>query len=553
MTLRRRLLTYSLIQVGALGVLSIGAGLFVRAKVLPILEEHLGRKTEAAVLTLADRLDVALASGEPDLAGAALAQLARDPDLIHAEVRDRNEKVIASVGRSPERAPAIGAGPRVQDLGDALGAVATVQMEGYPLGTVSAVFSKARERALINWMLLLAGVVALASLVAIAIAIRFSRSFVAPIHRMIQFSQRVKEGGLSERVASTPREGELSHLADDLNSMAEALETRDAALAQRGRELEESLDKLRAAQEELLRSTRLVSVGEMAGRTAHEVLNPMTGIHCRLTKMLKYEGDAMGPNLDTLREIAGAWRAAYRDGGVDGLVAALGQPTTDRGALLVDEDLDNLEGIASYLADSHRERAGDLQFVLRESDRVVHIVDGMRSLTRQTGTPTRVRVGELLRESIESVADSAGRQRVELHLAASADAEVMVDRYEFVQILTNLLRNALLAIEEKGGRSGGQVSVATDLEEGQITVRVQDDGCGILEQHVPLLFEASFTTRSASDGTGLGLSIARRLARGFGGELRLERTAAGQGATFLLEIPLARPVTGPMEHVRHAQ
>jgi two-component system, NtrC family, sensor kinase len=117
---------------------------------------------------------------------------------------------------------------------------------------------------------------------------------------------------------------------------------------------------------------------------------------------------------------------------------------------------------------------------------------------------------------------------------------VMVDRYEFVQIVTNLLRNACLAIEDKNGRAGGQVTIATEVGADLVAVRVRDDGCGIADESIPRLFEASFTTRSSRDGTGLGLGIARRLARGFGGELRLERSAVGQGSTFLLEIPVAR-------------
>ena len=151
------------------------------------------------------------------------------------------------------------------------------------------------------------------------------------------------------------------------------------------------------------------------------------------------------------------------------------------------------------------------------------------------------------------MADVAARRRVQVRLAADSDVEVKVDRYEFVQILTNLLRNALMAIEEKSGRAGGAVQVTARVTDDRVAVRVEDDGCGIRDEHVPLLFEASFTTRSSRDGTGLGLGIARRLARGFGGELRLERTVPGQGATFLLEIPLAGPLTAPMEALRQAQ
>jgi hypothetical protein len=110
MTPRRRLLTCSLAQVGALGLLSIGAGLFVSGKVRPIVDEHLGLETEA-ILGLADRLEVPLASGETEEFAGAL-------------------------------------GPRAQDLGDALGAAIGLAIEGYQVGSVEVVFSKARERSL---------------------------------------------------------------------------------------------------------------------------------------------------------------------------------------------------------------------------------------------------------------------------------------------------------------------------------------------------------------------------------------------------------------------
>jgi signal transduction histidine kinase len=543
MTLRGRLLTYSLVQVFALGLVTFGAGLFMRAHLAPLLDDYLRRKTERTTLGLADGLVVALGGNEPELAQATIAILADDPDLVRFEVRDRKGTLLASVGRGTLPAATGTTDARLRDAGDVLVSTAPIEMEGYQLGTLTGAFSKSRLRAILDGFLVAAAAVALACLVAVAVAFRFSRSFVAPIHRMIQFSHRVRDGGLSERVAASPREGELSQLAADLNAMAEALEARDAALAQRGRELEKSLVALRTTQEELLRSTRLASVGEMAGRTAHEVLNPMTGIQCRVALMQRREAEAMEPNIETLREIARAWRAAYAEGGLDGLARSLAQPAAGA-APLVEEDLDNLDGIAGYLADSHRERAGDLTFLLREGDRVVHIVDGMRSLTRATGAPARAQVAELLRESIESMSDAATKRNVGLRVAGDANAEVMVDRYEFVQIVTNLLRNACLAIEEKNGRAGGQVTIATEVGADLVAVRVQDDGCGIAEASVPRLFEGSFTTRSSRDGTGLGLGIARRLARGFGGELRLERSAVGQGATFLLEIPIARTQRG---------
>jgi signal transduction histidine kinase len=539
LTLRGRLLVFVLSLIAVFGALCLSAGLLLHSKMVPILDQYLERKAQATVLALAGSLDGALGHGDSAAASAAISSLASDPDLGRIEVRDTSGAILASIGDDEPIDVSRFDRRRVTDTGHELVSWAVVKFEGVPLGTVAVAFSKARQTSISIWMMAAAITVVAATLISLLIAFRFSRSFVRPIQAMMQFSRRVKEGGLSERVEGSAT-GELSILAGDLNAMATAIESRDAALAHRGRELEQSLVQLREAQDELLQSTRLASVGEMSGRTAHEVLNPMTGIHFRLSKMLKDARTAMQPNLVTMGEIVKAWRDTYRAEGIDGLARALSAPAGETGQMtLLEEDLDNLTGIEAYLAENHRTTVSDLEFLIKEAGRVTHIVDGMRSLTRAAGTPTLARVRSLVEESLETMRDSAARRNIDLSLELEADEDVLVDRYEFIQILGNLIRNAFFAVEEQRARAGGLVHISTRRAGDVIEVRVHDNGCGIRPEHVSLLFEASFTTRSATEGTGLGLSIARRLARSFQGDLRLEWTASGEGSTFLLEIPAA--------------
>ncbi|MFT3914817.1 MAG: ATP-binding protein [Anaeromyxobacteraceae bacterium] len=109
---------------------------------------------------------------------------------------------------------------------------------------------------------------------------------------------------------------------------------------------------------------------------------------------------------------------------------------------------------------------------------------------------------------------------------------VLADRDQVLQVLLNLVRNALEAM----GSRGGEVTVsAQGLAEGQVAITVADTGPGVPAEDLPKLFEPYFTTKEG--GTGLGLAIARRIAEEHGGALEY-RSRAG-GAAFTLTLPVA--------------
>ncbi len=89
-----------------------------------------------------------------------------------------------------------------------------------------------------------------------------------------------------------------------------------------------------------------------------------------------------------------------------------------------------------------------------------------------------------------------------------------------VHAATNLLANALDAVEEAGSEARVQVRVLP-LDEGGVEVRVSDEGVGIPSEHRTRIFEPRFTTKVSGRGSGLGLHVARRLMSRYGGEVFL--------------------------------
>ena len=105
------------------------------------------------------------------------------------------------------------------------------------------------------------------------------------------------------------------------------------------------------------------------------------------------------------------------------------------------------------------------------------------------------------------------------------------------QILTNLFRNAVQAMEE-AGTPQPQINIKASLQETCLLLHVRDNGPGIAPERQERIFEPHFTTRSS--GSGLGLAISRRLAEGMQGELTFApATPTETGAHFVLRMPLS--------------
>lgn len=252
-------------------------------------------------------------------------------------------------------------------------------------------------------------------------------------------------------------------------------------------EREEYQAELDQARSEIARLARLNELGEMASTLAHELNQPLSAIAnyvqgCR--RMLD--------KID--EEHAVRMRGALEE--------------TARQAL----------------------RAGDIirhlrEFVTRgETDRRP---EDINHLVEEAGALALVGSRE---HGIKSVFDFTAER-----------STVVADRVQIQQVLINLMRNAMEAMRDSERR---ELVVRTrEVSPGWLQVEVEDTGPGIAEEIAAQLFQPFTTTKA--NGMGIGLSISRRIIESHGGELKVEKNAAG-GATFTFTLPTITET--PVEH-----
>src|SRR6185503_381917 len=118
-----------------------------------------------------------------------------------------------------------------------------------------------------------------------------------------------------------------------------------------------------------------------------------------------------------------------------------------------------------------------------------------------------------------------------------ADRSVPGDQIRLEQVVSNLLTNAV-----KFSKHDSEVEVAASAENGNVVIKVIDQGSGISPDFLPKVFERFRQDRSTikeSGGLGLGLAIVRNLTEMHGGQVSAESDGVGLGSTFIVRLPMA--------------
>jgi signal transduction histidine kinase len=178
-----------------------------------------------------------------------------------------------------------------------------------------------------------------------------------------------------------------------------------------------------------------------------------------------------------------------------------------------------------------------------QAGRMARIIRSMLDFGRRSGTDTRSEdIGKLAEETVELLRALARRSGVEIEVTGT-NVEAPVNRAELQQVLSNLLSNAIHAMQD-----GGRVTLCVDEanaklpENGDTSVRpyacieVRDEGTGIPPEILPRIFDPFFTTKEVGEGTGLGLSVSYGIIRDHGGAMRIE-TLLGRGTTVRVYLP----------------
>lgn len=184
--------------------------------------------------------------------------------------------------------------------------------------------------------------------------------------------------------------------------------------------------------------------------------------------------------------------------------------------------------------------------VLDEVHRISNIVTEFTRFARlPPPRPQELSAEDVARHVVQVHQAAAGEVRL-AHVPARPTPPLRADRDQVIQVLTNLVQNALDSVKQQG--AAGSVVLTTDTDGHYVSFSVVDNGPGVSPEFAGRLFEPYATTKST--GTGLGLAIAQRIAYEHNGELSYAGPALvregspgsnGRGATFRLVLPIEGP------------
>jgi len=276
----------------------------------------------------------------------------------------------------------------------------------------------------------------------------------------------------------------------------------------RTRELSRSLDDLRTAQDRLVQTEKLASLGQLTAGIAHEIKNPLNFVN---------NFAALSAELtDELNEVL--------------------KPATLAGDIR--EEVDELTGLLK----------DNLQKVVQHGKRADSIVKNMLLHSREgSGEHRPADINALLDESLNLAYHGARAEKPQFNVTLQRDFDAlagMVELFpqEITRVFLNLISNGFYAVSKRKTDNGETdfeplLFAATRSLGDTVEIRIRDNGTGIPAEVKEKMFNPFFTTKPAGEGTGLGLSMSHDIiVKQHGGRIEVE-TEPGQFTEFRIVLP----------------
>jgi len=202
----------------------------------------------------------------------------------------------------------------------------------------------------------------------------------------------------------------------------------------------------------------------------------------------------------------------------------------------------NMAEMALLNASCAEEYISALSDITTEGERLGHLISDLLALARIDEGQTRlerepVRLDRLIYATVAQAKSIAVERAIAVQVQASEPIVILGDETRLIQMVMNLLDNALLYTNP-----GGVVTLTTTLKQRQAILSVRDTGIGIAPEHLPHIFERFYRAdparvRTEGNNSGLGLAIVDWVVRAHGGVVTVE-SHVGQGSTFVITLPL---------------
>ena len=238
--------------------------------------------------------------------------------------------------------------------------------------------------------------------------------------------------------------------------------------------IERDITEVKQMEEELIHSSKLAGLGEMAAGIAHEIKNPLTGVALGLEK-LENTVSLGTKEVKVLNKVL--------------------------------EDIDRINEIVSRLLDLSRKKKPEMEVLY---------------------------INDIIKDVLLNIGPLAKQENVEVVTNLNKDLpRINADGGQLYQVFLNLGLNAIQAMP-----NGGTLAISTDKTdsngEKRISISFKDSGIGISKENIRKIFEPFFSSRKG--GTGLGMSISHRIVKDHGGNIEIE-SEPGKGTEIIVLLP----------------
>jgi two-component system NtrC family sensor kinase len=316
----------------------------------------------------------------------------------------------------------------------------------------------------------------------------FARRFIdKPIHNLIEGTRAVSAMRLDTPIEVSSTD-ELNELGQSFDAMRLRLRDALAEITEFTQQLEmkvkERTDQLNLANQELVQSDRLASLGQLAASVAHEINNPIAGVLTLSTLLQRIITD-------------------------DGIPPH------------------RIEEVKRYLSQ-----------VVNETGRVGRIVTDLLAFSRRSKPQrTNTNLNTIIRSTLSILDHKLKLMNVILDLRlAETLTPISCDAPQIQQVLINLIMNGAESMQSKGG---GVLTLITrwNDEQQRVVLEVVDTGDGIPAEHLGKIFDPFFTTKEEGKGVGLGLAVVYGIIEAHKGDIEVTSTP-GKGTMFIVSIPV---------------
>ena len=330
------------------------------------------------------------------------------------------------------------------------------------VGVLEEKFIDMRNRTILIFL----SIVLISMIIVLGISSLLARNILKPVQELVHASGQWAQGNLDYRVRISGSD-EISKLCETFNEMASSLKERD--------------DKLRAyADQQIMKSERLSTLGRLAAGVAHEINNPLGGV-------LMYTHLAL-------------------------------------------EDVEDKEVLRK-----------NLEKTIAEASRCKDVVKGLFDFAHQTEPKVELaNINDIIERTLQVIKNQVLFKNIiimkEMHPSLP---KLSVDIGQMQQVFTNIILNAADAMV-----GNGQLTVKTSQTDDNKNIKIEivDTGHGIKSENIDKIFEPFFTTKEVGNGTGLGLAVSYGIITNHHGTIEVQ-SEYGHGAVFIIELPVNQKET----------